>query len=112
MITLATDRWYAETQHSVFPGFDRLGDDVTGVVRHLTARRRAAGLTQAEIAARMRTSQSAVARLEAGRSEVRLSTLQRYADALGHTVRVAVTEDGDAGDLPAPVDDGSAQEDT
>lgn len=95
---------------SVFPGFDELSHDLADVVAHLAAHRRAAGLTQTEIAARMRTSQSAVARLEAGRGDVRLSTLQRYADALGHTVRFAVA----AGDHTAiaPDDDASAQEHT
>ena len=48
----------------------------------LTARRRAAGLSQTEVAALMGTSQSAVARLEAGHNDVRISTLERYAAAL------------------------------
>ena len=39
-----------------------------------------------EIAARMGTSQSAVARLEGGDLDVRLSTRERYAAALGHAV--------------------------
>jgi len=43
-------------------------------------------LSQTEIAARMGTSQSAVARLESGELDVRLSTLERYAAALGRTV--------------------------
>ena len=47
-----------------------------------TARRRASGLSQTEVAALMHTSQSAVARLEAGHNDVRISTLERYAAAL------------------------------
>ena len=39
----------------------------------------------------MGTSQSAVARLEARRSEARLSTLERYASALGTSLSFAVT---------------------
>jgi transcriptional regulator with XRE-family HTH domain len=39
-----------------------------------------------EIAARMGTSQSAVARLERGDLDVRLSTLERYAAAVDRTV--------------------------
>jgi DNA-binding XRE family transcriptional regulator len=49
----------------------------------LVARRRETGLSQTEVAARMGTSQSTVARLEAGEVDPRLSTLQRYAEALG-----------------------------
>lgn len=48
----------------------------------LAGRRRELGLSQTEVAALMRTSQSAVARLEAGNADVRLSTLERYAAAL------------------------------
>jgi transcriptional regulator with XRE-family HTH domain len=54
----------------------------------LVERRRALGLSQTEVAARMGTSQSAVARLEAlATPDVRLSTLERYADAVGHALR-------------------------
>lgn len=53
------------------------------LVADLVASRRALGLTQAEVAARMGTSQSAVARLEAQGADTRLSTIERYAAALG-----------------------------
>jgi transcriptional regulator with XRE-family HTH domain len=49
----------------------------------LVATRQELGLSQTEVAARMRTSQSAVARLESGDADVKLSTLERYAAALG-----------------------------
>ena len=52
-------------------------------VRELVGQRQAAGLSQTEVAARMGTSQSAVARLEAGTTDVRTSTLERYAAAVG-----------------------------
>jgi predicted transcriptional regulator len=67
---------------TVFPGFReiaarrRLGDA-------LVSRRHELGLSQTQIAARMGTSQSAIARLEAGASDLRLSTLERYAAAVG-----------------------------
>ena len=48
----------------------------------LAERRTEQGLSQTEVAARMGTSQSAVARLESGAADVRLSTLERYAAAL------------------------------
>lgn len=75
---------------TVFPGFAGLTADVHDVVDRLAALRREQGLSQTQIAARMRTSQSAVARLEAGQDDIRLSTLRRYAGALGHTVHFGV----------------------
>ncbi|HEX6471563.1 MAG TPA: helix-turn-helix transcriptional regulator [Streptosporangiaceae bacterium] len=52
-------------------------------IEELAARRRATGLSQTDIAARMGTSQSAVARLETGDGDVRATTLERYAAAIG-----------------------------
>jgi transcriptional regulator with XRE-family HTH domain len=68
---------------SVFPGFDGLVEQRLRVIGELVDERQRRGLSQTEIAARMRTSQSAVARLESGAGDVRLSTLQRYAAAVG-----------------------------
>ncbi|MDE2396166.1 MAG: helix-turn-helix transcriptional regulator [Burkholderiales bacterium] len=51
--------------------------------RELIAARARAGLTQAEVAARMGTDQSTIARLESGKRSPSLRTLQRYAEALG-----------------------------
>jgi transcriptional regulator with XRE-family HTH domain len=56
---------------------------ISGLVAELAQQRQAAGVSQTEIAARMGTSQSAVARLEAGEADVRASTLERYAAAVG-----------------------------
>jgi transcriptional regulator with XRE-family HTH domain len=53
----------------------------------LVSVRLARGLSQTEVAARMGTSQSAVARLESGDADVRLSTLERYATAVGFELR-------------------------
>jgi transcriptional regulator with XRE-family HTH domain len=82
---------------TVFPGFAELSADVRDVVVRLAEVRREQRLSQTQIAARMGTSQSAVARLEAGQDDIRLSTLRRYADALGHTVHFGVTATGEAG---------------
>ncbi|WP_211247767.1 helix-turn-helix domain-containing protein [Cryptosporangium arvum] len=62
-------------------------------VSALADHRRAAGLSQTEIAARMGTSQSTVARLEAGDVDPRMSTLERYAEALGGRLDVALRFD-------------------
>lgn len=72
----------------VLPGFRqmalrRMAEQRAGLVRGLVEQRLAAGLSQTEVAARMGTSQSAVARLESGTADVRASTLERYAAAVG-----------------------------
>ena len=56
------------------------------LIDELVRARQESELSQTEIAARMGTSQSAVARLESGGLDARLSTLERYAAALGRTV--------------------------
>ncbi len=56
------------------------------LVAGLTEQRQSAGLSQTEVAARMGTSQSAVARLESGMADVRASTLERYAAAVGSEI--------------------------
>lgn len=53
--------------------------------------REAAGLTQRGLAARMGTSQAAVARLEAGGVGATLTTLQRVAAALGLRLEVELS---------------------
>jgi HTH-type transcriptional regulator/antitoxin HipB len=45
--------------------------------------RESAGLTQEEMARRLRTKKSAISRIENHADDVRLSTLRRYADAIG-----------------------------
>jgi transcriptional regulator with XRE-family HTH domain len=72
-------------RRSAFPGFDR--DEL---VERLVEERRLQGLSQTDVAARMGTSQSAVARLERGDADVRLSTLERYAAALDHRLGFGV----------------------
>ena len=56
------------------------------LIHDLTALRAEQGLSQRAVAKCMDTSQSAVARLEAGASDVKLSILQRYAAALGKKI--------------------------
>lgn len=58
------------------------------IVERLVALREEAGLTQGDVAARMGTSQPVIARLEAGGRDPRLSTLERYAGALGADLEV------------------------
>ena len=51
--------------------------------------RAGAGLTQAELALRMGTTQSVIARLESGRVQPTTATLQRLARATGTRLKIA-----------------------
>ena len=78
----------AGEQLPLLPGFReialrRMAEERRRLVTDLTAERQAARLSQTEVAARMGTSQSAVARLEWGEADARASTLERYAAAIG-----------------------------
>lgn len=53
------------------------------IAHELIAARTRAGLTQAEVAERMHTTQSTIARLESGRTLPSMRTLARYAEATG-----------------------------
>jgi DNA-binding XRE family transcriptional regulator len=75
---------------SAFPGFSEMAGSELELVRGLARRRLDLGLSQTEVAARMGTSQSTVARIESGSSDLRLSTLGRYAGALGTSISYRV----------------------
>ncbi|MDP8923007.1 MAG: helix-turn-helix domain-containing protein [Chloroflexota bacterium] len=79
----AADQPSGRRGETVFPGFRDLAARRRTLVANLVERRRELGLSQTDVAARMGTSQSAVARLESGGADVRLTTLERYAAALG-----------------------------
>lgn len=69
-----------------FPGLVEAAIHRRALLRELGARREKLGLTQTAVAAVMGTSQSAVARLESGDVDAKLSTVERYAAALGQRV--------------------------
>jgi transcriptional regulator with XRE-family HTH domain len=69
-------------RRSVFPGFADIQARRQEMIDALVAVRRRKDLSQTAVAARMGTSQSAVARLESSAGDLRLSTLERYAAAL------------------------------
>lgn len=64
--------------------YERLDEEFSFIDEFLKARS-AAGVTQAEVAERIGTTQSAIARLEScsGKHSPSLATLQKYAHALG-----------------------------
>jgi ribosome-binding protein aMBF1 (putative translation factor) len=70
--------------------YDALAPEFEIAAELLRARLRA-GLSQTDLAARMGTSQSAVARLESGDTLPSTKTLLRYAQATGSKVRVKLS---------------------
>ncbi len=60
--------------------------DERRLVRDLAAARKAADLTQTQVAERMGTSQALVSRLESGGVDPQHSTEDRWADAIGYRI--------------------------
>lgn len=58
------------------------------------AARRAAGMTQQQLAERLGTTQSVISRWERGHDEPRLSTLAAIARATGRRLHVELVDDG------------------
>jgi transcriptional regulator with XRE-family HTH domain len=75
--------------------YERLEDEFAYLDEFLKARAEA-GLSQAEVANRMGTTQSAVARLESGRGKhsPSLATLNKYAKALGLRIDFRLVKEG------------------
>ena len=67
--------------------YDALDEEFSLASALIKARSRA-GLTQKQLAAKMETSQSAIARLESGRMIPSGRTLKRYARATGTRLRI------------------------
>jgi len=70
--------------------YDSLAPEFEIAAELIRARRRA-GLSQAELATRMRTSQSTIARLESGQTLPSTKTLLRYAKATGSKIHVRLS---------------------
>jgi ribosome-binding protein aMBF1 (putative translation factor) len=68
--------------------YDLLEEEFALAAAVAKARRRA-GLSQAELARRMKTTQSTVARLESGRGRPSTRTLTRFAKATGHRLKIS-----------------------
>jgi transcriptional regulator with XRE-family HTH domain len=77
--------------------YDRLDEEFNFLDEFLKARA-AAGVTQAEVAERIGTTQSAVARLESGggKHSPSLATLQKYAHALGCRLELRLVKETNA----------------
>lgn len=86
-------RWLRDPE--VRTEYDALEEEFA-LARELILARSRAGLSQAEVAQRMGTTQSAVARLEGGRAKPTLLTVERYAKATGSRAVVRLVPDMDA----------------
>ena len=64
------------------------------LVQTIIDARSRAGLTQAELARRMNTSQAVIARLESGGTLPSTRTLQRFAKATGHRLVISFEPEG------------------
>lgn len=58
--------------------------------------REAAGLTQDEVAQILRTKKSAISRIENHADDVRLSTIRRYAEAVGANLQIRLSNSQNA----------------
>jgi ribosome-binding protein aMBF1 (putative translation factor) len=67
--------------------YERLGP-IFAVVGEMVDARQSAGLTQAELARRMGTSQSVIARLESARHMPTFNLISRYAQAFDRRIEV------------------------
>jgi DNA-binding Xre family transcriptional regulator len=85
----ALDELIAErTMHNPdFPRMVKAAARRRALLKQLGRVREGRGRSQTAVAAEMNTSQSSVARLEGSADDVRLSTLDRYAEALGFRVQ-------------------------
>ena len=70
--------------------YDALAPEFEFSAELLRARLRA-GLSQAELAERMKTSQSAIARLESGQTLPSTKTLVRFAEATGSKIQLRLS---------------------
>jgi len=81
------------------PDFRRVSDEFDveyDLARQMLATRTQAGLTQADLARRMHTTQSVVSRIESG-VNVSIETLARFADACGSRLRVQMVREASVG---------------
>jgi len=79
-------RWRKDPAYAT--AYDSMADEFALAETLIRARARA-GLTQEQLAKRMRTTQAVIARLESGRSKPSTRTLERLATATGTRLRIS-----------------------
>jgi transcriptional regulator with XRE-family HTH domain len=93
MTSLAELRQKLLTDPEVKAEYDRLGP-IFAVIGEMLEARQQAGLTQADVATRMGTSQSVVARLESARHMPTFDMVARYAAAIDRRVDIRLVPSG------------------
>lgn len=79
-------RWSKDPEYR--KAYDAL-DPEFALMAAIAKARQSAGLSQAELARRMNTTQSTIARLESGRGQPSTRTLARFAKATGHRLKIS-----------------------
>jgi transcriptional regulator with XRE-family HTH domain len=79
-------KWLRDPEYA--KAYDALEGEFALAAAVAKARSRA-GLSQSELARRMKTTQSTVARLESGRGLPSTRTLDRFAKATGHRLKIS-----------------------
>ena len=87
------EQWSQDPEYRA--AYEALGPEFE-LARLLIEARTGAGLTQAQLARRMKTTQSVVARLESGRVHPSTKTLERIARATGTRLRISFDPAGAA----------------
>ena len=72
------------------------GEATKKIGESLKEMRKLSGLTQAELARRLKVGQATVSRVEAGRGNMKISAVQKFVEAFGGTLRVVATFPADA----------------
>jgi hypothetical protein len=84
------------TRNPEFPAMVEAAERRRKLLGALAERRRQGEHSQTAVAAAMRSSQSSIARLETSATDARLSTLDRFAHALGYRVEYSLVPEGQA----------------
>lgn len=79
-------------RNPVFPNMVAAAEARRALLRALADERERAGRSQTQIAAAMGTSQSQVARLESASCDIRLSTVEKFAAALGKRIEWKIVD--------------------
>ncbi len=80
------EKWTEDPEYR--QAYDALEEEFA-LAAAIAAARSSAGLTQEEVAQRMHTTQSNIARLEAGRSRPSTQTLEKFAQAVGARLKIS-----------------------